>query len=265
MFSSFRRTIVTLLSGSSKRQSGVIGMVLLLPIAVAMEGNQRDSSFTSVGVSGGFGSYAQIARGCEGQVLSKHDVPYRDATVSVDHKGSGPAQIGAKAGWYAQRGHEETWEETPNMEAFYVNPNVALEWRRFGIGVGALLSDARLRHVLIGDEGSESEGSGVLPTGHLRFGVRKTYLSLHLLEGEPLVSGGGLMAIGVGIAPRPDASVWFGMSTAGPYDGAGQLVEAILPVKNNLHLKLGARHGTSEGLTEYGLSLGLVYRFGSKR
>ncbi len=103
------------------------------------------------------------------------------------------------------------------------------------------------------------------PRDICEFGGPKGYVSLHLLEGVPLVSGGGLMAFGIGIAPRPDASVWFGMSTPGPYDGAGVLVHAMLPIKDNLRLKFGIRQGSSEGLTEYGLSLGLSYRFGSKR
>ena len=244
-----------------KWASGAVGMVFLLPIVGGMEGTKGDSSFTSVEVMGGAGSYAYFTRGCEGQVLTREDVPFREVGVSVDHRRSNHFQFGMKGGWYSEPARLHDGWSSRSWSGYYANPNVALEWQGFGIGLGTLLSEAPLYDLFMSVEYDEGHGIKVLPTGHLRIGSRRQYFSLHLLEGQPLVSGSGLVAGGFGFSPRPGASYWIGVSTPPPYDGFGLLGEGAIPVGRNTRLRLGLRYGSSEGMSEYAGSLGLDYRW----
>jgi hypothetical protein len=230
-----------------------------------MEGTGGDSTFTSVQLTGGAGSYAYITRGCEGEILSKEAVPFRDAGFSVDHRGLGPVQVGMKGGWYSESRRMGHWRPNAGLNAYYLNPNVALEWRRFGIGLGPLLAEAPLHDFLLSDENGYDRGIKALPTGHIRVGSRKAYFSAHLLEGLPLVSGGGFMAGGFGFSPGPGASIWIGLTTPLPYDGMGALGQAAIPVARNTHLRVGLRIGQSNGVSECAGSLGLDHRWISAR
>ena len=168
--------------------------------------------------------------------------------------------MGVKGGWFGRDEAQGRRGTTPAVSAQYVNPNVAIELRRFGLGLGIVAADAPLHRLLLLDEGEWHRAEGVLPSGHLRIGSRRGYFSLRLLEGMPLVSGGGLLNAGIGFEPAPNAAVWIGLSAPGPYDRPGGLMEAAIPVRRDLHLQIGARYGSTAGVPEYGFSIGLSYR-----
>lgn len=243
--------------GIMSRISPTLGMFFMLPIAVGMEG---DSASTSVGFGAGAGSYAEISRGCEGQILSKEKQPYQDLAASVDHRIGKDVQIGLKVGVVRREAIRERWTVGHAVNARYVNPNVAVELRRFGLGIGVIVADAPLPRLVLGDDMDLDERDRYLPSGHIRIGTREAYFSARLLEGMPLISGGGLLCVGFGFQPRPNAAAWIGMSAVGPYDRAGVLAEAALPVRRDLHLHVCARYGSSARVPEYGVSLGISYR-----
>jgi hypothetical protein len=241
----------------TRPMSPALGMLFMLPIAVGMEG---DSASTSVGFGAGIGSYAHITRGCEGNVLSKEEVPYQDLAVSIDHRVEKNFQLGVKGGWFGQDEVQGRDGTEPAVRAVYVNPNAAIELRRFGLGLGIVAADAPLHRLLLLDEGGWNDGEGILPSGHLRIGTHRGYFSLRLLEGMPLVSGGGLLTAGIGFEPVPAAAAWIGFSAPGPYDRGGFLTEAAIPVRRDLHLQIGARYGSTAGVSEFGFPFGLSYR-----
>jgi hypothetical protein len=243
--------------GALRRISPALGMFFMLPIAVGMEG---DSTSTSVGFGAGAGSYAEISRGCEGQVLSKEKRPYQDLAVSIDHQVGKDVLVGLKGGLVRQGEDRDEWTTEPAVNSRYVNPTAAVELRPFGFGIGIIVADAPLPGLVTGGDHGSSGRDRYLPSGHVRIGTRRGYFSMHLLEGMPLVSGGGLLTVGFGFQPRPNTAAWIGLSAPGPYDHAGVLVEAAIPVRRDLHLQAGARYGSSVGVPEYGLSLGLSYR-----
>jgi len=71
--------------------------VFLAPIAVQVDPERRDSSVTNLEIAGGVGTYAYITRGCEGQVLEKHKIPFEDFGAGIDHKFYGtPLRLGVR-------------------------------------------------------------------------------------------------------------------------------------------------------------------------
>jgi len=70
--------------------------LLLFPYLVAFTPNP-DSSYTTLELAAGKGSYARVSRDCSGNVLGATDVPFEDAGISVDHHFS-DFRVGAKAG-----------------------------------------------------------------------------------------------------------------------------------------------------------------------
>jgi hypothetical protein len=242
------------------RKLKYLGILFLLPLVVGVQGNNKDSTVTNIKLAGGTGSYAYITRGCEGQVLSKHKIPFEDFGFSIDHKFKFPVRVGLRGGniWernrYSFDGIDSPSEKITN---FYINPNLSLEWKWFGIGAGFFSAK---KDLYWRDMGSARK----LPSGHLRLGSPQLYLSAHLMESVPLYSGGGYLNFGLGGQASRRVSYWLGFGTPGPYDNGGFLIKTNIQVKGNWHLDLGGRLGSSEGISENAISVGLNYRFITK-
>lgn len=244
---------------ATRRPVGAAGMVLLLPIAATVGESPGDSAYTALGFTGGGGAALQVTRGCSGEVLATDEVPFQEATFSIEHCGGGAAHSGLQLGWCSVA--DDFRGDDGSFSAFHVRPSVAYEGRRFGIGGGLLITGLPFEEFLM--QTGSSGRIQVLPTGHVRIGTAASYLSLHILEGDPVVAGGGFFAGGWGFVPRPGASAWIGFCSPLPYDGWGGLAQAAVPIGERSRLRLGLRYGISEGAREYGLSLGLDYRLPS--
>jgi hypothetical protein len=213
--------------------------LLLFPYIVAFSPNP-DSSYTTLEFAAGTGSYAEVSRDCSGRVVSVKDVPFQDAGVSVDHYFSS-FRVGAKAG-LAHNGVDRIFD-VEGHSASYFNPNIGLNTKDFGLDVGGLFYGPKSRYA-----------STIFPTGALRFGkATGTYVSFGLANNLPLMTGGGIVDLGLGFnLGRPRSGLWLGLG-AGPH--AGFSVKGDFPVSDRVLLDLRGQVGSNEDL-QYGLSAG---------
>ncbi len=131
------------------------------------------------------------------------------------------------------------------------NPHVGLERKSIGLGVGLVTPSGNRR----------LDDIDITPaSGHLRIGnPRGTNVSFHLMEDEPVYSGGGTFvtrfSMPVGSRLRP----WVGVGAADPFDRAAFLAGSEVQISPGLSMNVGGRLGSSEGLSENSIRAGLSY------
>ena len=202
-----------------------------------------DSSVTTAQLLGGTGSYAEIARGCNNEVLSREKLPYSNAGAELSHKFPGPVQIGARAGTYKL---ERDTEATR-----YVNPYLSLEWRAFSLGGGVIGTPRGFP----GGAGSADDHRHY--SAHIRIGSRTGYFSTSYMEGVPILTG-GYYQFGVGGGGRRE-DIWGGLGI-GPYDKLGAVLKFDYRILGGLGVSGVGRLGSSEGVSENSFALGLSFR-----
>lgn len=238
---------------SSTLKLSIMGLVIL-PYLVAFSPNPSDSSWTSVEVGVGTGSYADVSRDCNGNVLGVTNVPFREGGASVDHYFSG-ARIGAKAG-VANISEDRSYEgdiSSPEHTVMYFNPNIGLNTKYFGLDVGLVTFDHELPKF--------SSDMRLVPSYALRIGsLGGLFLSTGLCDNLPLMSGGGLFDLGLGFnLGSPHSLLWVGAG-GGPYYASVVSVKGVFPLRENVLLDVRGLMGTGPG-TEYGLSIGTKFIF----
>lgn len=161
---------------------------------------------------------------------------YQDVGGSIDFQSKEEFHFGARGGYVWEQStyngdipeNPLTLEPVPIPEGaeaetgfYYINPYIAVEGRRFGLGIGFIYSSRKLA---TGDTETRSIGGNVENddgtiegTMHIRVGST-VYASYQLWEGVPLYSGGGKHVVGLGIRPGKVVHFWGGMAT-GPYQG----------------------------------------------
>jgi len=234
--------------------------LFLLPLIVNMQGDNPDSSETDIKIAGGEGSYAYVSRGCEGEILQKEKVDFKDVGFSLDHKFKSPVQVGLRGGnvWEINRfTFDQGYSTNKNISNLYINPELSLEWEYFGIGAGFFSAQKDLYWRDIGPARN-------FPSGHLRIGEPRFYFSTHLMESVPLYSGGGYLNLGIGRKASRKFSYWLGWGINGPYDTGGFLIKTDFEFTKNWQLNLAGRLGGSQGISENAVSLGLSYRIITK-
>ena len=246
----------------------VSALALTFPIAVdaPVDSVGTDGRETRLSVAGGAGAYALITRDCEGNMISNTPMGFRELGAQIDQEVAGPLHVGVRGG--VQRDEVKVAFDTTNAIARargapqepsgfrnnrYVNPYVSLEGRRAGIGFGRVFSD----HEFV----APMQEEGNTYSGHLRLGPPNKYFSIALMENVPLYSGGGYFDMGIGFSPDPKANCWIGLS-GGPYDGPGLGLRTSWQMHPRLMLDLSARLGTSEGLGQNGVGIGISSRLG---
>lgn len=235
-----------------------IGIILL---ALPLQYVPVDSSETNFSISGGAGSYGVISRGCEGQVLEKHKINFSEYGGSIAHKFAGaPLRIGVRSTYVNDRvlfddfntsGVAATQSRRENILA--INPFLSIEGKTVAAGVGYFYAD----HSLAGTD----DVTGIDPriSGYFRIGDRrKTYWSTSYLN-TPAFYSQGYFQTGLGFGQNPKLDFWLGMSV-GPYDKVGFLAKSAIRLNRQLYLNLSGRFGSSEGIIEHGVNVGLSYR-----
>ena len=198
---------------------------------------------TEIRVAAGSGSYAVVARGCEGNVISKYRVDHDNVALDLSHKFPWPVRVGGRAGIVQiEHGGDPTR---------YVNPFVSLDWPGFSIGAGWARGNRRFPD----DEAGSFDHTA---SGHLRVGTPKFYFSASHFEGVPLLADGYLEA-GFGKGWRK-TQVWVGVAGL-PTDKAGFVTKVDFNVAGGLSLNGTGRLGSSEGIPENSFALGLSYRW----
>lgn len=130
---------------------------LLLLGAMPIEVNfaPADSARTGVQFFGGVGQYALIRRGCEGEVLEQHEVPFRELNAAIEHKFANPIKLGIRSSYLfdKQKIEDYYFDETRGLQSatrfvskenLVMNPYLNLDWKAFGIGGGYFWSRYRL-------------------------------------------------------------------------------------------------------------------------
>jgi len=236
------------------RHSGLGAILLTLPVAVAVEMPQ-DSSLTQVRVAAGAGSYLSVVRDCDGNAISQSEESFADVAVAIDHKfGSAPVAVGVSGGFL----HDGRF---PSGEGYYyVNPNVGLVWRRFGISMGVNYLEEELLDPDDSDTFGEGEGSQWLPSIGIRVGPASgPYFTSAILSSFPLYSDGGYLEMGMGGLASPRTAVWAGASLAG-LTATALAGRVEWRMSDRFYLDGGASLGLREGETQYGGNIGITYR-----
>jgi hypothetical protein len=237
--------------------SRIVCLFVVTPLVIGVQTTYRDSSETSLRIAGGAGSYAHISRGCEGKVLNKEKVPFKDAGFSLEHKFNAPVKLGLRGGYISENqiwySHSFPQPDNRHRTNFYLNPNFSFESEKFGIGAGPFFADKDL----YSREGQD--WGNILPSAHVRLGAEKLYLSANLMENVPLYSGGGYFDFGVGTSIK-SFSLWVGVNPEGPYDSWGALLKTDFRFHKNWNLGLNGRLGAAEGISESAISVGIMYR-----
>jgi len=231
----------------TRRRRAILSMAVLAPLAVDMPGTHPDSSVTSFMIAAGGGTYADVARGCQGEILSADKRSYRDLGFGANHRVVGKLDVGLRATVIRRMpGHKDG--------SVLWNPNFSIEGRGAGFGLGYISNTTT-------DDPDDDDLSPV--SGHLRFGsLARTYFSLHVAEDVPMISGsGGTVRLGLGVHPGRAIDLWIGMGSPVPYDKPGFVAKTTIHVNPMLDLNATGRLGSSEGKAENAGAVGVTVRF----
>lgn len=236
--------------------------ILVLPIGYYPQ--SPDSSQVMVGVHGGSGQIMSVVRDCSGNPLASSANTYTDVAGSgyIAVPGS-PVVLGIRGGYFESnvRLADTYYQTIPRQRASYsyVNPNISLEARKVGFGVGLILGKVPVRL----EDFFDTEAEHVTFSSHLRIGdIRGGYLMASIAENTPLISGGSWFDLGLGYTLSPKFQGFTGLS-AGMYDRAGFLQQGRFRIHRHVDLDVSLRLGGADGSFEGGISAGLVYRFGA--
>jgi len=224
----------------------------VVPFAVEVEPIDRDTSFTTFTIGAGVGDYAQVARGCNGEVLRVDSHELADLGFAVEHRRNDFA-FGVRA--------SEVYEGGPKTTAgqgWVVNPHVGLEGDRFGVGVGVNLGPDDLTS-------TPADSDPFLPlTGHLRFGNAGAGTDFRISVGEnvPAVTPGGLVDLTLGIPVSDVVRFRAGLTSPAPYDQFGFVLRGQVRPADPFCIEVRGRLGVINGVSESTIGLGLSYTLG---
>jgi hypothetical protein len=244
--------------------SRILAILLLVPYITTVDPDSVSDNELSIAIAAGGGSYAEVSRDCNGNVTSVKDHPYGDVAGSVRYRTSvlelgltGGQTSGIKEssslhfveeGGPGNFGH---WIENSPGPLAYMTPSVGLTTTYFGLELGYLFSLNDHRVGLNND--AESRG---MPSGMIRIGrYDKTNFSAGLARNFPLISGGGLIDVGLSSPVGSGGSrLWYGIGGY-PYDGLVFSLKGDIRISDHfaltptIHLKGGDAF-------EYGWSIG---------
>jgi len=279
--------MVTPLSVSIPEDDGVHRTTITLAGGAGSHGHELDVYLDTVNSSG---------YGCDGSAYSSsHEIrtnvdleeKFTDIGGGIDHQvGNSKLHLGVRGGYVFEQasvpGRMPTNPQTglpidinpatssyANTSYGYVNPYLAIEGHKMGIGVGLVASQVPLRTQATTrvPEDLNSSESGAQPSFHLRFGPRdKFYCAYRLWEGIPIYSGGGMHNVGIGFALGKRADVWAAYASGGPYRTDALFLQTVIhpnsSVGFNFSLRVPKDLQTAQAdgtISELGGSIGLVF------
>ncbi|OQX94986.1 hypothetical protein B6I21_07790 [candidate division KSB1 bacterium 4572_119] len=236
-------------------------LIVILPLRIVP--TDGDSSHTNIGAFGGFGQYAQISRGCEGQIVDKDKIPFSEFGICIDHKTQSPLRYGIQASYFTFKELTEHWDEeqayeiktssTENIIA--AHPYANFEWKHFAFGFGFLFTN----HTLLFSGDADEDIAKGMTSIYVRGGsLNKIYVDFSLSHMPPLLSGDNFR---MGVGHRyPNFDLWGGIGY-GMYDSIGLLFRSKLHLQKNLSLDIYSRFNEAARIYEYTVNMGLTYRF----
>lgn len=180
-----------------------------------------DSSYTDIEIGGGAGQYRYAD--CQGSTPRE----YGDLGIKFTHKNDGSFRYGALIDMPLSLDGRNSAYTFP---VFY--PDLAYDSRYFSLG-----------------------------TTGVRIGsVDQYYFSLGIASKIPLFAGRGFVNMGVGFHPGgPLSEMWIGVNAI-PYQSLSLCLNPEFQITDNKFIFLSGRYGQSNGIDEYGLSIGLRVR-----
>ncbi len=253
----------------------LIALTALAPISVQVQTHGDTTTViasdgTRFEVMGGVGEYAFISRGCEGEVIGKRPVSFRDLGGAVEHGIPGTGfSVGVRGGWMHDdiAGVTESGvvpasglgAEPLEVENRYVNPYFTYERPRGSVGLGWVLHD---KEFITTGEGARKQNEHPLNdvSWHMRIGSEQHYVAARWMEGVPLYSSGGYFTLGVGGHPdNGPVPLFVGLGAGGPYEGAGLVIQTGYDFPAGVTANVRTRLGTSGSENASGVSIGLSY------
>lgn len=215
----------------------------------------------------GSGSFAEVSRDCNGNVLSVKDHPYTELGGKVAVQVSA-VKVGVAAGksntllghveysgsGYVQMMEYPTGKVQSTLE--YVTPSLGFETEPVGMELGVLCA---INGQNLGWPGAEDSKQSF--SGSVRFGKKdRFHFTAGYCQNMPLISGGGLMDAGFSFpVSRTGSSFWLGLGGY-PYDGLLFSFKGDIVLSD--HIALTPRAGLKSGdAWEYGFALGLRANF----
>lgn len=248
----------------------LLWIVPLLSVAVEVP---PDSNETTLGVAVGGGSYSLIARDCSGRAQSATEVPFVAGSVSIERGLKNDVVLGAKVDYFRRNKpgnpanpYEFSPQDNLRNSGMFITPYFGIDERGIGIAVGAVIPTHGF------DLGLSSTGGlsflnrsydNLLLAGKIRFGeLNRITVESSFNFNSPLVAGGGLVDVGIGI-PISDGlgRVWLGLDS-GPYEASGLLLKTTVPLSEQILFTGSGRFARAGIVTkEYGWSAGFKYRW----
>lgn len=240
--------------------------VLVLPIGFYTE--DTDSSEVTIGAYGGTGQVASVLRGCGG-IKHAEGSKFTDvggsAYLTLPPGGQSPLIIGLRGGqWssevgFAGRLPDDSYGRINEVKAefSYLNPNINLETKYIGLGIGFISGNVRKHFGSY--EQDEGNNEYVKTSWHARLGnINKGYLMFSYAENTPLLSGGGFADLGIGYKLGKSARLFTG-GAWGFYDNAGFVQQARINLNKRLTLDISLRLAEAGGISESAISGGINY------
>jgi len=282
----------------------VVAMVTPLSVSIPEDDGGNRTTITLAGGAGRHGHELDVyldtvtnsGYGCDGSYYSSSqeirtnvdlEEKFTDIGGGIDHHpGNSKLHFGVRGGYVWEQasvpGSMPTNPQTgkpidvspvtdsyANTSYGYVNPYLAIEGGKMGIGLGLVASGVPLRtkETTRVPEDLDSRERTAQPSFHLRFGPRdKFYCAYRLWEGIPIYSGGGMHNVGLGFALGKRADVWAAYATGGPYRTDAVFLQTVIHPNSSVGLSLSLRvpkdlqTAQQDGtISEIGGSFGLVF------
>lgn len=252
----------------------LVALTLVTPISIELhaEGDTIATVTTADGtqleIAAGAGAYAFVSRGCEGQILEQRPATFRDAAARVQVPlGRGGAALGVRAGIVRD---DFAGGEGSALPVFpgagpdrivainrYVNPYFTFEPAGGSVGIGWV---AHEHEFPTADEVAREQASHPLNdiSWHVRIGGERHHFEARWMEGMPLYSDGGYFTLGVGGHPAGGPWTMFvGLGTGGPYEGAGLALRAGREWDSGLNVSVRSRLGKTGDANASGIAVGV--------
>jgi len=251
---------------------GMIAALMPLAVEAPVDSAGGYAGVTRVRLGAGGGSYAFIARGCEGQVIGSVPVRFEDVAGSLEHRiGPGPLTFGVRGGRVRHRigapKDSAFFPEVPLdavVDNSYVNPFFSIEGPASGVGAGLVVHEGEF---MTAGEGARKQTDRPLNdmSWHVRIGpVWTNHLLVQWMEGVPLASSGGYLTALVGgpLERDPRWALRGGLGAGGPYEGAGLVLRLEHVGDGSASLDVTTRAGVSGNRLQWGAAVGVAYAVG---
>ncbi|SYZ74606.1 hypothetical protein TRIP_C90234 [Candidatus Zixiibacteriota bacterium] len=202
-----------------------LAVILILPFGYYT--GSDDSTHFTAGAGFGFGNYATIIEGCEGREV--HMVSFRDFGGSVAYHPSVhfPFVFGFRAGQLSvddppkSKSIDQNYPY-PASKHGYINPNISLEFKSFGLGAGWVRNTGT---VYPNDQWQiqpfDFRRSRNFPSGHIRLGPTDKWFFLgSFCEGVPIMTQYGTILGAMGYGGSEDKIIVMGLC-GGIHEHAG--------------------------------------------